>query len=363
MRNKLLLSVGGTLLGVGLVYSGWEFQHSEISQSAHEPVGLPEANSRIAARGEVCPESGVIFLYPRRSDVVANVFVKEGDVLKAGEPVYQLCIDELERQKAVCAAAIEIAKANLQYWEEQPRAVDLIPLKSEIMRCSEDVARLEKHQIRANALLQSHAVSQSDCDEATGLYRIAKAALRNSQDRYEQLKAGPSVFQKLQAKAEIDKISAEMALIEQQIENSTVRAQIDGRVLEVNIHSGEYISLASFSLTGEQYTKPPVSFAAGKLQLMVEVDELFIPRITSGCFGEAYGPGRPERKYSLHFNRIIPRVSRKSTYSNNPDEIINARVLRVIFDFEERPDTLVVGQRLEVQLLQKRANASKKQRK
>ncbi len=350
MRNKLLICICGTLLGLGLVYSFWEFFHSEISQLAHEPVGLPEVNSRIAARGEVCPESGVISLYPRRSDVVAKVFVKEGDVLKAGDPVYQLRIDELERQKAVCAAAIEIAKANLQYLEEQPRDVDLVPLKSEIVRFSEDVARLDKHQTRVNALLQSHAVSQSDCDEATGLFLVAQASLQNSRDRYEQLKAGPSVFQKLQAKAEVDKAAAEMAVIERQIENSTVKTPTGGRVLEVNIHPGEYISLAVFSLTGEQYTKPPVSFASGKLQLMVEVDELFVPRMASGCTGEAVVPGMPERKYALRFNRIIPRVSQKSNYSNSPDEIVNTKVLRVVFDFNEAPEALFTGQRLEVQL-------------
>jgi len=360
MRNKLLLCICGTLLGLGLFYSFWEFSHSEISQSAHEPIGLPEVNSRIAARGEISPESGVISLYPRRSDVVAKVFVKEGDVLKAGDPVYQFCSDELERQKTVCAAAIEIAKAKLQYLEEQPRSVDLIPLKSEIMRFSEDVARLEKHWTRANALLLSHAVSQSDCDEANGLFRIAGAALQNSRDRYEQLKAGPSVFQKLQAKAEIDKAAAEMSVVERQIENSTVRAPTDGRVLEVNIHPGEYISLASFSLTGEQYTKPPVSFASGKLQLLVEVDELFVPRIHSGCFGEAYAPGIPERKYSLRFNRFVPRIAKKSNYSNNPDEIVNVKVLRVIFDFDEVPDAFFVGQRLEVLLFPEMTKAEVK---
>ncbi len=350
MRNKLILGIFGTLLGAGLVYSSWEFHRSEIAQTAHEPLGMPEADARIAARGEVWPESGVISLYPRRSDVVSKVWVKEGDVLKAGDPVYQLCIDELERQKAVCAAAIEIAKAHLHYLEEQPRSIDLVPLESEIVRFSEDVARLAKHQARANSLLQSHAASQSDCDEANGLFRVAQATLQNSRDRYEQLKAGPSVFQKMQAQAEIDKAVAEMAVIERQIENSTVRARTGGQVLEVNIHPGEYISPASFSLTGEQYTKPPISFASGKLQLMVELDELFAPRMVSGYSGEATVPGMPRRKYALRFNRIIPKISSKSSYSSHPDEVVQIKVLRVVFDFAQVPENLFAGQRLEVRL-------------
>jgi multidrug resistance efflux pump len=138
-----------------------------------------------------------------------------------------------------------------------------------------------------------------------------------------------------QAKAAAERAEVDLELL-------TVRAPIDGTVLQVNVRAGE------FAPAGLVTTPLIVMGNLDPLNVRVDIDEIDVGLFRPEAQAFASLRGQAERRASLTFVRIDPIVVPKKSLTGAATERVDTRVLRVVYALP--PDTLPAysGQQVDV---------------
>ena len=143
-----------------------------------------------------------------------------------------------------------------------------------------------------------------------------------------------------EARARADLAAAQLA-------RATVRAPIDGTVLQVNVRAGEFVAAGGKA--------PIVVGDISRLQIRCDIDEQMAPRMRENLpakgylKGESTRAGGPDRSIPLRFVRIEPFVVPKVSLTGGSAERVDTRVLQVIYQFDRPADRPVfVGQQMDV---------------
>ena len=130
------------------------------------------------------------------------------------------------------------------------------------------------------------------------------------------------------------------------IDRLTVRSPIDGQVLQVKIHLGEYAPL------GELATPLMLIGDVHKLVVRTDVDEndaWRVPRDSSGSTrAVAYLRGNRDIGCDLTFYRIEPYVIPKKSLTGDSTERVDTRVLQVLYTFDPGEKPIYLGQQMDV---------------
>jgi hypothetical protein len=121
-----------------------------------------------------------------------------------------------------------------------------------------------------------------------------------------------------------------------------VRAPLDGEVLQVKVHIGEYAPAA--------VTATPLILLGGSrpLNVRVDVDEHEAWRVQPGASATAHVRGDASLKTPLQFVRFEPFVVPKKSLTGDSTERVDTRVLQVIYRVERQDLPLFVGQQMDV---------------
>src|SRR5262249_1185344 len=121
-----------------------------------------------------------------------------------------------------------------------------------------------------------------------------------------------------------------------------VRASVDGEVLQVKIHPGE------FAPAGITATPLVILGRLNPLYLRVDVDEHEAWRVRPDANATATVRGNANLKTALSFVRFEPFVIPKKSLSGDSTERVDTRVLQVIYRVEDNNLRLFVGQQMDV---------------
>ena len=254
-------------------------------------VGLVEANSENIAIGT--PLAGV----------VSRVFVSVGQLVNTGEPLFELDQRQLRADLAVRRGALAVAQSHIRVararLEDSQRSLEFAESTDKRAISVEETTR------RRSAV----ETVQAELDAAQTEAASAQAAVRS---------------------------------VETEIERSTVRAPLDGEVLQVKIHAGEYAPAA--------VTSTPLILLGGSrpLHVRVDVDEHEAWRVKSDAAASGHLRGDATLRMPLHFVRFEPYVLPKKSLTGDSTERVDTRVLQVIYRVERGDLPLYVGQQLDV---------------
>ena len=131
-------------------------------------------------------------------------------------------------------------------------------------------------------------------------------------------------------------------MIQTQIERSLVRASVDGEVLQVKIHPGE------FAPAGVTATPLVLLGRLKPLHIRVDVDEHEAWRVRSEAKAVAAVRGNANLKAPLTFVRFEPFVIPKKSLTGDSTERVDTRVLQIIYRIEDDALPLFVGQQMDV---------------
>jgi hypothetical protein len=126
------------------------------------------------------------------------------------------------------------------------------------------------------------------------------------------------------------------------IERSIVRAPVDGDVLQVKVHPGE------FAPAGVTATPLVLLGRLKPLHVRVDVDENEAWRLRPEAPAIAAVRGNPNLKTPLTFVRFEPLVVPKKSLTGDSTERVDTRVLQVIYRVEDKLLPLFVGQQMDV---------------
>jgi HlyD family secretion protein len=318
-------------------------------KGAASPPEKPPATSdylnTISGAGIVESSSRDIAVSPESGGKVVQVFVAESQFIRKGKPLYQLDDADLRAQHAVAAADLSRAQAAVTTAEAQVASArasvaSALANQKALEASLEDLAT----QARANKELYKDGVI------AYIAYNTAARAAEAARDKVDQAKSQveqaemqvrTAESQVAENSASVESYQRNLQRVAVEIEQLCVTAPMDGRVLQVNILPGEYVS-------PNPATAPVLFGSTDILQVRVSVDETNAPRVKSGSTAIAHLKGDSTKTFPLTFLRVDPYIVPKRSLTGDNTERVDVRVLQVIYRFNPPPFPVYVGQQVDV---------------
>ena len=270
-----------------------------------EPSRAPYADS-IGARGMVEGVNENVRIAPLLPGLIDKVFVKVGDRIATGDPLFRQDTRDAE-------ARVANQKAQVGLLEAKVNEADVILAD-----------RVDSFQ-RTDKLRSKEVMSEDDRQRKYYAVRSAETALATT-------------------KADLELAKAQLAQADVNLDLLTVRAPRDGDVLRVDLRAGEYASVPPSDLNN-----PSLLLGETRhLQLRADVDEDSASRVMAGAPAIAFIKGMRSDPIPLRFVRIEPDVTTKKSLTGDSTERVDTRVLQVIYQFDQSKVPVYVGQQMDV---------------
>lgn len=292
MILKVLLPL---LAAAGIAAAAVEVLHSQQVAPPVAPAGaMPETPfaQTVAGVGLVEASSENISVGSPTSGVVTRMFVKIGDQVKRGQPLFQLDGRALQAELGSKQAAVKAAKVAV------------------------DNARYD-YQV-ASQLTQQKVNTQNDRDEKR--FAVAKA------------------------EAAVAQAEADLKAVETNVDLLTVKAPIDGEILQLKLHVGEFAPEASSVATQAAL----LMGRTAPLNVRAEFDENDAWRVRKDAAAVGFVRGNPQVKIPLTFVRFEPYVVPKVALTGAGTERVDTRVRQVIYSLGQAEIPVYPGEHMDV---------------
>jgi HlyD family secretion protein len=195
---------------------------------------------------------------------------------------------------------------------------------------------------RAAIVTLQAAVGVAEADLADARYelKLAETLAADKIATIEQRDRSRYAVQK--AEAQFAQAQANLKSAETDLERLTVRAPVDGQILQVKVHLGE------FAPTGVLGQPLILLGSVSPLHVRVNVDENDAWRVCRGAAAIGYLRGNKDINTPLKFVRFEPYVVPKKSLTGESTERVDTRVLQVIFSFDRGELPIFVGQQMDV---------------
>jgi HlyD family secretion protein len=319
-------------------------QARRIPPSA-EPVIPPPTAPRnlraIAGAGLIETRRENIPLGTLVSGVVTKVFVKRGDLVKKGDPLFQLDDRELQAQLGVAVANLAASQAQLDRLLVAPQQGDIPTSEAAVEEARAHFRDSEVEYRRSEALFQRQAEAATDRDRDRYAYLANKATLTRMEADLKRLKATWEKDQDV-ARAAVGQARSQVEGLKIEIERLTVRALIDGEALQVHVRPGQFAAM--------NWNEPMIILGdIHELHVRVDIDEQDLPYFAKTSRAVATLKGRPQVRFPLTYFDIEPYVIPKQSLTGSNTERVDTRVLQVLYTLPRHTEVpLYVGQQMDV---------------
>ncbi len=274
-----------------------------VSQHVAEPAQAP-FRSYIAGSGIIEAKSENISIGTPVAGIVFKVYVKWGDRVKAGEPLFM--IDDRAEKADLEVKKTELAKA-----------------KAAVAEAGAGLADVKAQLALAESVTDRRAISVDDLERRRNAALIAGAKVDS-------------------ARAQVEAAEAAVKAAETNLERLTVRAPVDGAILQLNIRPGEFAPAGALS-------NPLVMLGnLDNFHIRVNIDENDAWRFSDRAPAVASLRGNRDFKTKLLFVRVEPYVLPKKSLTGDSAERVDTRVLQVIYSFDPLTLPAYVGQQMDV---------------
>jgi HlyD family secretion protein len=276
-------------VAIGITAAVLDTRTTPPSQPASK-APQPPFKSFVAGAGIVQASSENIAIGTQIAGIVSKLYVTFGSYVKAGEPLFTIDDRAQRAQVDVQTAAVEVAEA--------------------------DLGNANYELMLAEGLTEKRVMTIEDRE------------LR----RYTAQKAQATLAQ----------ARANLAAAQTDLERLTVRAPVDGQVMQLNIHLGE------FAPTGALQTPLILFGSVDPLYIRTDIDENEAWRVRDDAAAIAYLRGNREINTTLKFVRFEPYVLPKVSLTGDSTERVDTRVLQVIYSFHRGNLPIYVGNQMDV---------------
>lgn len=341
MKKLLIPLVGVLMLGFAVVH----VVRARTPQGILPPPETPARSTftdAVGAVGLVEASSENIAISTPVPGLVVAVFVNAGDRVRAGQPLFTLDDRDLQAERGVRWAALEVARQRLARLQAQPRAEEIPPLEAKLQEAEAALGDARMQLQLIESVTDRRAIREEDFNRRRFAVQAARARRDEAQTALALLKAGAWAPDVESARAEVRAAEAGVTRIETDIARLTVRAPVAGAVLQSNVRPGEYAQ------SGPLATPLMLLGRVDPLHVRVDVDEADAWRIRPDKPAIAVVRGNGRLTVPIHFVRVEPYVVPKRALSGATTERTDTRVLQLIYRLEPGSVPLYVGQQLDV---------------
>ncbi|MBD1912718.1 MULTISPECIES: ABC exporter membrane fusion protein [unclassified Leptolyngbya] len=330
---------------------------NDAKESVAQPVETTPENRTITALGRLEPATEVVQLAAPMildGDRLLELRVKEGDRVEAGQIIAVLgSRDRLQdavrqAQERVRSAQARLAQvqAGAKSGEVQAQQAAIVRLQAELDGArgiqAATLARLEAEyqnaQVEYNRyqqLYQEGAVSQSALDSRRLTATTAQAQLQEAQQNQNrtletlqaQLQEATATLDRIAevrpvdvqvVQTEVDGAIAALSQAQTDLEQAYIRAPFVGQILKIHTRPGEKLSENGIADLGQ----------TDQMTVVAEVYQSDIGNIQTGQMATITGQGF-DGELQGTVSQVGLQVSRQNTFSNQPGENLDRRVVEV----------------------------------
>ena len=284
-----------------------------VTQPANAPFpshifgpGIIEASTENIAVGTPVP------------GIVTAIYVKWGDRVKTGDPLFKVDPRDLEAQLLPASAKVKEMEAQL------------LPADAKVEEAQATLAKAENRLKVGEALEPGVSVSAEEMSNRRFDVAIYKATLASAEAQVDQVKT------------QIGSAEAQVGQIRAQIELHTIRAPVSGRILQMKTRLGEYaqtgVLTTPLMLVGDDTT----------LHVRVDIDENDAWKFQPCAPAVVSLRGNPELKANLHYVRTDPDVIPKVLLTGDATQRTDTRVLQLVYSFDPGSLPVYIGQLTDV---------------
>jgi HlyD family secretion protein len=330
---------------LGVVFALWTVASSSRPVPAAEPVAQPAAApfpSFVAGAGLIEASTENIAIGTHLAGIVTDVYVVVGSRVKAGDPLFKLDDRALQAELRIRQTALAQARAQLAKQESMPRPEEVPPAAARVKEAEASLADAQHQLALMESVTDKRAISQDDLNRRRFAVQEAAAKLAEQRAQLVLLKAGSWKPDTDIARAEVAAAEAQANATVTDLERLTVRAPVDGQVLQVKVRRGE------FAQTGVLATPLILLGNVDQLHVRVDIDENDAWRVRSGASAFAFVRGNRELQTPLKFVRFEPFIVPKRSLTGDSTERVDTRVLQVLYRFDRNHLPVYVGQQMDV---------------
>lgn len=289
MKRLILPTIALATLVFGVI-SVVRSQPKREMTTPSSPPPVSSYGQTVAAVGLVETSTENIAVGPEIGGVVTKIYVEIGSHVRAGDPLFSIDSRATRAELVTRQAAVQVAEAELAE---------------------------AKYQLELGQRLTDQKVLSVEDNRNRG-YAAQKA------------------------EAQLSQACAQLNSTQTDLDRLTVHAPVDGQVLQVKVHLGE------FAPTGALPTPLILLGNVDKLHVRVDVEEHESWRIRPEAKAAASVRGNSDLKTALTFVRFEPFVVPKKSLTGDSTERVDTRVLQVIYRIEDNNIPLFVGQQMDV---------------
>lgn len=367
-----LVGASTLLMGTGLVVTGRpvvpEQSPPRQPTTAPSPSLDPAVSSFIGAIGTSEPPGEAVAIAAHTSGVVTTVHVAVGDTIQRDQPLFTVDPTRATADVALRASDVDVVThelASLRAMVPPRRAAvrsaraSLAASRADVLVAQAQLADRQNLLSIATAVSDPRAIAREEVDrrrfavaEAEARVATARAAVEHAEagvaeaeaqlERYVESATGADGPEILAALARVTQVHRSLARAKTDLDLSTVRSPVAGRVLQVNIRPGEF---APAAVPTEGLI---VLGGTGPTHLRVEIDEVDIPRFVKDARAWASPRGDAGTRLPLAFVAVEPLVVPKRNLAGRTSELVDTRVLQVVYAFDETLNSPGIGQQYDV---------------
>jgi HlyD family secretion protein len=332
------------VVGMGVLALG--FGLATAFSRKEDPVGIapphapatPMGPVSLAGAGLVEPASELLELALPLEGVVQEVFVEVGQQVRLGQVLMVLEEAPYLAKKMQVEAQLQLAKAKFKALEALPRMESIPPLEAQLARMQHALSQAALLWKNVAPLEGTGAVSEETFFMRKFAYGMAEAQALEVEHQLSLLKAGAWSYELAVAQAEVAVQEAALKAIEIDLSRLALKAPLDGVVLDLNARKGEFANARSHGL---------VIFGAYPLHVRVDVDAKDAHRWKQEARAYASTRGNPTQRHPLEWVRVDPYIRPKKNLTGLTSELVDTRVLQVIYRLPESAQVWV-GQQMDV---------------
>lgn len=295
------LALAGFFFGIYSVIKG--NQQPPVIPAVVEPAQAPFKDF-IAGAGIIESKNRNVAIGTPLPGIVKNLLVKVGNKVKTGDVLFSLDDRDALAELHVKESDLETARASV----------------SEAEASLNDARTLQR---LAESVTDRRAISIEELDRRRNAVLIANSRLKS-------------------AKARVEQVEAQLAHSRTTLERLTIRAPMEGEILQINIRPGE------FAQSGMLPVPLLVMGNLDQLHVRVDIDENDAWRFDPRSDAVAYLRGNRDFSTPLKLAYVEPFVVPKKSLTGDSTERVDMRVLQALYSFDRSKLNAYVGQQVDV---------------